>query len=155
MLIKRLRTEKGWTQEQLSQMSGLGLRTVQRLESGAVASLESKKALASVFEISIEQLEQETMAIDKSSDQWKSNPWWVRLIFWGSNYIWLDKRKDALIFEIFLVVVTLGMFAMTLFGPEHKRFGMLSFAFVTAAATYMWSVLIRLSDQYSVRKAGR
>jgi len=50
-LIRRLRTQRHWSQEQLAEASGLNLRTIQRLEAGSRASLESVRALAAVFEI--------------------------------------------------------------------------------------------------------
>jgi len=50
-LIRKLRTERLWSQEHLAQICGLGLRTIQRLESRGSGSNESIKALASVFEI--------------------------------------------------------------------------------------------------------
>jgi len=50
-LIRRLRTQRHWSQEQLAEASGLNLRTIQRLEAGGRASLESVRALASVFEV--------------------------------------------------------------------------------------------------------
>ena len=49
--IKQLRNERAWSQEQLSSISGLSLRTVQRIENEGRCSQESKKALAAVFEI--------------------------------------------------------------------------------------------------------
>lgn len=54
--IRRERAHRAWSQEQLAQVSGLGLRTVQRIESSGVASIESTSALASVFELSVEDL---------------------------------------------------------------------------------------------------
>lgn len=39
--IIQLRQELGWTQEKLSTESGVGLRTIQRLEAGNDASLET------------------------------------------------------------------------------------------------------------------
>lgn len=54
-LIKRLRAEKQWSQEQLGEMCGLNLRTIQRLEKSGNASLESVRALASVFGIDAKQ----------------------------------------------------------------------------------------------------
>ncbi len=48
-LVKKLRVAKGWSQEQLSEASGLSLRTVQRLENGGNASIESLRALAAAF----------------------------------------------------------------------------------------------------------
>lgn len=56
MLIQKLRLQRGWSQEQLAEISGLSVRTVQRIERGQAASLETMKALASVFEIDIAQL---------------------------------------------------------------------------------------------------
>lgn len=50
-LVKKLRTAENWSQEQLSEKSGLSLRTIQRLENGGNASLESVRALATAFGI--------------------------------------------------------------------------------------------------------
>lgn len=50
-LVKKLRTAKNWSQEQLSEACGLSLRTIQRLENGSNASIESVRALATAFEI--------------------------------------------------------------------------------------------------------
>lgn len=55
-MIKRLRAERQWSQEQLSEMCGLNLRTIQRLEKSGNASLESVRALAAVFEIDAQSL---------------------------------------------------------------------------------------------------
>lgn len=52
--IKKMRLERHWSQEQLAAMSGLSIRTIQRIEKGENAGLESLKALAAVFEITIE-----------------------------------------------------------------------------------------------------
>lgn len=49
--LRELRISRQWSQEQLAQLSGLNLRTIQRLESGAKISTESLKALAAVFEV--------------------------------------------------------------------------------------------------------
>jgi len=49
--LRNLRTERQWSQEQLATLSGLNLRTIQRLESGSRISVESLRALAAVFEV--------------------------------------------------------------------------------------------------------
>ena len=64
MLIQKLRLQRGWSQEQLAEMSGLSVRTIQRLEKGQTASLDSLKSLASVFEIDIQQLQGDQMMKD-------------------------------------------------------------------------------------------
>lgn len=51
--IKKMRLERHWSQEQLAEMSGLNIRTIQRIENGENAGLESLKSLAAVFEINI------------------------------------------------------------------------------------------------------
>ncbi len=50
-LVKKLRTAENWSQEQLSEKCGLSLRTIQRLENGGNASVESVRALAVAFGI--------------------------------------------------------------------------------------------------------
>ncbi|CAG9295043.1 2TM domain-containing protein [Celerinatantimonas diazotrophica] len=56
MEIRTLRLKRGWSQEQLSLLSGLSVRTIQRIERGQKPSLESLKSLAAVFEIDIQEL---------------------------------------------------------------------------------------------------
>ena len=56
-LIKKQRNERTWSQDHLASVSGLSLRTIQRIEKGGKCSLDSKKALASVFEINANDLD--------------------------------------------------------------------------------------------------
>ena len=102
MIVKRLREKRNWSQEQLANMSGLSTRTIQRIESGNKASLESLKALASVFEIDISKLQEEIIVIDKTSAEWKKEPLLFKFAFWG----WRG-RKQILILE--LMVISLGV----------------------------------------------
>lgn len=57
MLVQKLRLQRGWSQEQLAELSGLSVRTVQRIERGLPASNETLKSLASVFEIDFSTLQ--------------------------------------------------------------------------------------------------
>jgi transcriptional regulator with XRE-family HTH domain len=59
MSIQKMRLKKGWSQQQLAEMSGLSTRTVQRIEAGAPPSLETLKSLAAVFEVDIQDLQPE------------------------------------------------------------------------------------------------
>ena len=56
-MVLQLRTERGWSQEELAEASDLNLRTIQRIERTAVASLRSKRSLASVFDLDIQDLD--------------------------------------------------------------------------------------------------
>jgi transcriptional regulator with XRE-family HTH domain len=49
--IKKLRADHGWTQQQLAEICGLSLRTIQRVELQGIASLETSKSLAAAFEL--------------------------------------------------------------------------------------------------------
>ena len=56
-LVKSKRNERGWTQEELAIAADLGLRTIQRMEAGGEASLNSIKSVASALEIESGSLE--------------------------------------------------------------------------------------------------
>jgi transcriptional regulator with XRE-family HTH domain len=61
-VVLNVRRQKSWSQEELAIASGLNLRTIQRIESEASASLQSKKALASALDLDIHDLDyQETV----------------------------------------------------------------------------------------------
>jgi len=76
MLVRKLRLRQGWSQEQLAQMSGLSVRTIQRIERGQGSSIESLKSLAAVFEVEfttlIEEPNMNNQDIKISSDEEKA-----------------------------------------------------------------------------------
>jgi len=49
--IKSLREKHYWSQDELASISGLSIRTIQRVEKTGNSSLETMKALASVFKV--------------------------------------------------------------------------------------------------------
>lgn len=70
MSVQKHRLERGWSQEQLAQHSGLSVRTIQRIEKGKKASLETLKCLAAAFDTTIADLirEPEMPNTDVSAD---------------------------------------------------------------------------------------
>lgn len=48
-IVRVFRDMRGWSQEQLAEISGLSARTVQRVEEGAASSLDTRRALAVAF----------------------------------------------------------------------------------------------------------
>jgi transcriptional regulator with XRE-family HTH domain len=54
--VKELRAEKGWSQEILAEVAEVSLRTIQRAENDLKSSIETVKAIASVFEIDFKNL---------------------------------------------------------------------------------------------------
>ena len=59
MILRKFRLQKGLSQEQLSAMSGVSTRTIQRIERGAGVSTETLKCLAATLEIDFTDLRPE------------------------------------------------------------------------------------------------
>lgn len=55
--VRRLRSERGWPQEQLASASGLSLRTIQRVEARGIASMSSAVSLAATFKVPLIELQ--------------------------------------------------------------------------------------------------
>jgi transcriptional regulator with XRE-family HTH domain len=53
MIVRKLRLKKGWSQEQLAELTDLSVRTIQRAERGQKQSLETARSLAAIFEVDI------------------------------------------------------------------------------------------------------
>ena len=66
MIVRKLRLQKGWSQEQLAHISGLNVRTIQRIERGQTPSLESKKSLAAAFEVQLATFENKVTATEQT-----------------------------------------------------------------------------------------
>jgi len=67
-VVLKARKEKSWSQDELAIASGLNLRTIQRIEREASASLQSKKALASALDLDIHDLDYQEIAMRQ---QWE------------------------------------------------------------------------------------
>ena len=61
MIVQEMRLKNGWSQQQLADISGLNVRTIQRIEQGQSASLESFKALGAAFNVDFSALQEETV----------------------------------------------------------------------------------------------
>ena len=55
-IIRAYRTERAWTQEQLAEISGVGVRTIQRTETGKNCSFETLLSLAAAFDIDVKDI---------------------------------------------------------------------------------------------------
>jgi len=75
MTVRKLRLKRAWSQEQLAQFSGLNIRTIQRIERGQKAGLESLKSLAAVFEVELDELLMEkNMSSENHETKYKQSP---------------------------------------------------------------------------------
>ena len=57
MRVRELRLARGWSQAHLAELSGLSVRTIQRIETGANPGLESLRGLAAVFGVDVGELQ--------------------------------------------------------------------------------------------------
>ena len=54
--VKKRRLDRAWSQEELATISDLNVRTIQRIENGARASLETMKSLAAALDTTVAEL---------------------------------------------------------------------------------------------------
>ncbi|HSC66224.1 MAG TPA: helix-turn-helix transcriptional regulator [Cellvibrio sp.] len=154
MLIKELRQKRLLSQEQLAELCGLSLRTIQRVESGHRIGFASLRALAAEFNVSVESLEQELYAMEKVSNEFKELPLWLRLYI-GSG--WFSANRDEFKkIELFYLILSLCFLAFWVsnsilnFLPEPTEKVLIIGGFCTLAGAYNASATIRTADRYDV-----
>ena len=54
--MRELRKKRAWPQEQLAEVAGISVRTIQRIENGDPASFETLKAVANALDLAVEEL---------------------------------------------------------------------------------------------------
>lgn len=70
-LVRKHRETKAWSQDHLAQISGVSLRTIQRVEAEGMASIETRMAIASAFGLAPDALTTTSVAVKKM-------PWGAR-----------------------------------------------------------------------------
>lgn len=153
MLIKELRQKRLLSQEQLAELCGLSLRTIQRVESGHRIGFASLRALATEFDINVESLEQELSAMEKLSNEYKDLPLWLRLYFGSSWYS--VSRKGYQRGEILFVFASFCWFAFWCLNKflnlaEIPSIVTLFISVSLLASAYVVSISIRLGDTYDI-----
>ena len=132
--IKKMRLERHWSQDQLAEMSGLSIRTIQRIENGENAGLESLKSLAAVFEINITDSDktQEMEQIRKEEEYVQNVKGFYKLLaiaIFSLVVPFIIAVNDPSNWNVFLWIllswgVILGIYSLNVFdffGEEWKR----------------------------------
>jgi len=145
MILKELRISRHISQEQLAQMSGLNVRTIQRIESGSKASIESLKCLASALDVDISTLNQEKFMIDKNSDNWKNQPMWLKWWFFF-NYCSFRPLKRAT--ERGIILSHVSGFLLCILGLQYQ--GALVGGLIMLAVAYLCTFLLWQGNKYGV-----
>lgn len=140
------------SQERVADMSGLSVRTVQRLEAGHRVSYATLRALAAAFKTEVDHLERELYAVNPSTDEFVEIPRWIRLLhdrLWFGGRRW--RRRDFLVIEALCLVFAVIPFAASFLVPEHARASAVRmFAIVPVACCYLVALSIRIMDRYKL-----
>lgn len=149
MMLKKLREQDKFSQEQLATMSGISVRTIQRIESGNKASLESLKSIAAVFNITVDELAQEITMIDKTTEIWKSQPLWIRF-----QYLGMRTRKAVDLsektFAIFGLVALIIGFSVGLGLEKSEAFRPLVLSSTAFVASYWFRLMVLYGDRNKI-----
>jgi transcriptional regulator with XRE-family HTH domain len=156
MSFRSWRERKHLSQERVAEMSGLSLRTIQRLDAGHRVSYASLRALAATFGIDVDLLERKLYAVNNSTDDFVQIPRWVRLL---DDTRWLGgpgpNRRDAHLMEAFCVGCAVILFAASFLVAPHVTKAFRAIAVVELVCGYLVSRYIRLSDRYKLWPGAR
>lgn len=145
MILKQLRISRQLSQEQLALMSGLNVRTIQRIESGQKPSLESLKCLASVLEVDVSTLTQETFMLDKNASAWQNLPLWLKCCF-ALNLVIIQPTRT--IFQRVVVLSHICGFLFCAFGSVNQA--ALAGGLIMLANAYVFSLLMWQGDKLGI-----
>jgi transcriptional regulator with XRE-family HTH domain len=152
MSFRSWRERKLLSQERVAEMSGLSVRTVQRLEAGHRVSYASLRALATAFKTDADLLEREFYAVNQPGDEFVEIPRWVRLLH---DRLWFGgprpSRRDFLWIEVFcLVAAAVGFGASFLVSQTARASTVRMCAAVPVVCSYVMAVSIRTYDRYKL-----
>lgn len=121
MLVRKLRLQRGWSQEHLAELVGVSVRTIQRIERGYNPGLETSKALASVFEVDVSIFTSEESTVNKHEN------------LSGSTTV-SDDEKEAMLYvkgikefydHLFMYVIFACVFGFAMGDSNFVRLGLL------------------------------
>jgi len=155
MLIRKLREERGISQEQLAGKVQLSLRTIQRVEAGHRVGYASLRALAATFELNVDLLERELYAMNNTKDEYIEKPLWVRLML-GLPTLGRLNRSGLIKHEASLVVYAIFAYTASFIVPrvETAYWGLITVdllhlsAFSALFVAYIASVIFRLREEF-------
>ncbi|MGH6754143.1 MAG: helix-turn-helix domain-containing protein [Bradyrhizobium sp.] len=152
MSFRSWRERKLLSQERVAVMSGLSLRTVQRLEAGHRVSYASLRALAVAFDIDVDSLERELYAVDKAAEDFIEIPRWARLmndrLYFGGQRL---SRRDFHLVEWACLAIAVIVFAASFLVTEEARAHWVRMgALVAMLCAYFVSANLRLLDRYKL-----
>ena len=154
MIVRKLRIERGLSQEQLASMAGVSVRTLQRIERGANASAETLKCLAAVLETDFSALrngQDMTSAADTSLPDLSENE--------QKAMEYVRDIRSFYIHAIQYAVVITGLAAVNLFtSPDYLWFLWAAFGWGVGLAVHglsVFEVVNLFGDGWEKRQVAR
>ena len=145
MVLKQLRVSRHLAQGQLSEMSRLNVRSIQRIESGHNASLESLKCLASILEMNVGTLQQMRLDMKTQKELWQAAPLWVRCWF-ALNYLNLTPSKRATVRALFTCHISGYLFCLLGLISQPALAG----GIIMLGVGYFFNFCLWLGNKYSI-----
>lgn len=129
MDLKKIRLENNWSQDQLADITGVSTRTIQRIENGNPPSLETLKALAAGFGVSVEELKDRLAPSSQASAMTDDS---------GSfKTAFRDWRSFLLHTLIFMGVITWLLILQQYFGIDQEIVGVVALVWGAALANHL------------------
>lgn len=116
MGLKKMRTGRHLSQEELAKLSGLNVRTIQRIENGGRPSMESLKCISSALEIDISILTQEITMTSKYPDDNSRNVITAKIL---GNHPVLLTSLAAIILLLGMVTLLVNRQEVQIFNTEQ------------------------------------
>ena len=151
MYIRLLRHRKQISQEQLAELCGVSLRTIQRVETGHRVGYATMRALAKAFEIDVDELERELYAMKTTMTEYREIPLWVRIIL--GRGLFFGSRSHLYKVEILCICIGAGslvFWVASLILPyvQDPLNGSLYFGLFLFFCAYWATVCIRVGERY-------
>jgi len=126
--IVDMRNRQGWSQEDLAAAAGISTRTVQRLETEGKASLDTAKAVAAAFDVTLEKVKEPEL-------QWRHH-----------RLIWRPLAE----FFVSVMAITIGTAVLVRHGlisdPNGETYILMMMMFLTAMT--MARIGLRFYDEF-------
>ncbi len=142
MIVKQLRIARLLSQEQLAQMSGLNVRTIQRIECGQKASAESLKCIAAALDTHVQNLHRESLGSEQRNPKW---PLLIKLWFMFNYFSRRPSRKAT---ERTTAFAQASGFVFCLFGWFSEP--ALAGGLIMLATAYLFRLLQWQGDHYGI-----
>jgi transcriptional regulator with XRE-family HTH domain len=154
MQVRTLRIQHNWSQEQLAHMSGLSVRTIQRIEKGDNIGLETLKSLAAVFEVNVSDLKEDrSMTPEVTISEVKSN-----------SDESIQQQKDVLekaksIKNLYLIIFCLSVIFILFIVPNYndgENLGpivVVGISFIAMVGYYAYSIFEPFGEEWEQNKA--